>query len=183
MGWSVQVATKATLDCFFVDDFEDIEDLIDFFAFWLESFVLGSHGACRRELLGEISFVKVFIFQLFLKLACNSPVPAILAYIVFFVHKLLKVTWIHISLKTGQDLLQLWIVFILHVGPSNTHLFLHLRVILRHEFLHLIHDIVLPLSLNRLLIILQLSREQISLSFLEPNGLLLCLHLIYNAIE
>ena len=86
---------------------------------------------------------------------------------------------IHIWLDGLHDLLQQGHVLVLgHLAVDAT-LFLQLAVILGHELLHLAHHVVVPLLLNRLLIVLQLPREQVRLGILELDRVELILLLVY----
>ena len=72
-----------------------------------------------------------------------------------------------------EHLLKLWIVLILSLVLVNSHFFFHLIVVISHEVTHFVHDLVLALCLDRLLVVLQLSRKQIRLRVLEGDCLLL----------
>ena len=69
-------------------------------------------------------------------------------------------------------MLKLRIVLILSLVLVYSHFFLHLIVVISHEVTHFVHDLVLALCLDRLLVVLQLSRKQIRLRVLECDCLL-----------
>ena len=86
---------------------------------------------------------------------------------------------IRIWLDRLHDLLQQGHVLVLGHLPVEATLFLQLAIVLGHELLHLAHHVVVPLVLDRLLIVLQLPREQVRLGVLELNRVELILLLVY----
>ena len=108
-------------------------------------------------------------------LAFDGLIPHILLNIIFFIHELDKVCWVHIWFQLLQDLVKLRMLFVLTIILINAHIFLHFIIVIGHEISHLAHDLVFSLSLNGLLVVLQLSREQISLSILKLSCLLFSL--------
>ena len=86
---------------------------------------------------------------------------------------------IRIWLDRLQDVLQQGHVLVLNHLPVETTLYLQLAVVLGHELLHLAHHVGVPLMLDRLLIVLQLPREQVRLGVLELNRVELILLLVY----
>lgn len=58
---------------------------------------------------------------------------------------------------------------------AKAHVILHFRVVFTHELLHAISHVVLTLLLNCILILLQLTCEQVRLLVLEQSALLLSL--------
>jgi len=114
-------------------------------------------------------------------LASNGLIPHILLNVIFLVHELDKVCWIHIWLQLPQDLVKLRMLFVFAIIFIYAHLFLHAIIVIGHEISHFTHDLVFSLSLNGLLVVLQLSRKQISLSILELNCLLFSLGFVREA--
>ena len=133
------------------------------------------------EVICKIGLFKCFLFLLFVHLSRNGFVPYILLNIILLVHELYEIGWVHIWFQLLKHLFKLWIVLVLSLVLINTHLFFHLIVVIRHEITHFVHYLVFALGLDCLLIILQLSREQISLRILECNGLLFSLCLVGKA--
>ena len=78
-------------------------------------------------------------------------------------------------------MLKLRVVLILPLILVNSHLFLHVLVVISHEVSHFVHYLVLTLYLNCLLVVLQLSSEQVRLRILEGNRLLLSFRLVSEA--
>lgn len=135
----------------------------------------------RLKMLPKSCFIELSVFISLVNLARNSFRSGVFANVILFVHKFDELLLVHVWFELLQDLLELWIVFILPVIGINPHVFLHFIVVASHELAHLIHHIVFTLSLDRLLIVFQLTSEQIGLGVLELDGLLLGLFLAGEA--
>lgn len=98
--------------------------------------------------------------------------------IVLLLHEVDEILMVHVRFQLLEDGVKLGLVLVLSLVIVESHLALHLTVVLRHEFFHPVHHVVLSLSFDRLLIVLQLSREEVSLGVLELQSLLLCLSLV-----
>ena len=133
------------------------------------------------ELLRKIGIIIHFIVLLFLHFACNALISRILSNIVLLPEELGKVHRVTIWFELFQNLFKLWLVLVLTQIGMDAHLLLHLVIVGGHEVTHLIHHVVFTLGLNGLLIVPQLSREQVCLLILKLLGLLLSLFVVFKA--
>ena len=136
-------------------------------------------GACGAN----TAFLADKIVGLSLRFCLNASSDGSFAHVfpygVFFPQQLRKVLRIVIWLDRLHDLLQQGHVLVLSHLLVETALVLQLGIVLRHELLHLAHHVVVPVLLNRLLIILQLPREEVRLGVLELNCVALFRLLVY----
>ena len=124
------------------------------------------NGSCTLKFIGQACCRRIVLWLL-LQASSDIAITHILSYVVFFPQELCQVLltlqaivgfdWLKDLLKQGQ-------VFIRegHLLMKAT-LSLHLREVLLHELLHLIHHVVVSLLFDRTLIWIQLSSEQVSL--------------------
>ena len=176
----MQTTTKSTLDCFLIHNFEHAQDLVYILRLRVLSWVV-ANLASALEMLRQIGIIKCLIILLFLHFARDSLVSCVLSNIVLFPQELCKIHWVTIRLELLQNLLKLWLVLVLSQISMDAHLFFHLVVVGCHEITHLVHHVVLTLGLNGLLVVSQLSREQVSLLILELLSLLLSLFVVFEA--
>jgi len=133
------------------------------------------HAFGLGELLSQIRVSESNVFSLFLVLSCDCPVSSIFADIVLLFHELNEVCRVSIGLELLQDLIEVRLVLIFSIVSINTHIDLHLGVELAHVVAHLVHHEVVSLRFNRILVIFELSREEVSLRVLELHRLFLFL--------
>ena len=176
----MQATPNPRLDRLLVHYLEHAQDLINIFRLWLHPFMI-SDGVRALEMIRQLGLLKLLVLSLLMHLARNRLIPHILLNIVLLVHELDEVRGVHIRFQLLEHLLQLRIVLIFSLILINSHLSLHLIVIIRHEIAHFVHDLILLLRLDRLLIILQLASEEICLCILKSYGLLFSLSLVCEA--
>ena len=152
----MQSPSDSGLDCFFVDNLEDAEDLIDILRLWLHPLVI--FDLIRAlEMIGEIGLLESIIFLLLVHLPRNSLISYVLLNIVLLLHELYEVCRIHVRPQLEEHLVKLGLILVFSMIFIYAHLLLHITIVVGHKYLHLAHNLILTLGLYRFLVILQLS--------------------------
>ena len=155
---SMQTAPNPRLDRLLVHYLEHAQDLINIFRLRLHPLMI-SDGIRALEMIRQLGLLELLVLSLLVHLARNRLIPHILLYIVLLIHELDEVRGVHIRFQLLEHLLQLGVVFIFSLILINAHLSLHLIVIIRHEIAHFVHDLILLLGFDRLLVVLKLASE------------------------
>jgi len=103
--------------------------------------------------------------------------------VIMLLHVLWKVFRIEVRSQLLQNILQWWQILVLAKTGVKAHISLHLGIVIVHKLTHTVRDIVFSLSLNSLLVVLQLTSEQICLLILELNILFFGIHLAGKAFN
>mmetsp|Transcript_23365 Transcript_23365/g.28980 ORF Transcript_23365/g.28980 Transcript_23365/m.28980 type:complete len:212 (-) Transcript_23365:1308-1943(-) len=91
--------------------------------------------------------------------------------VILLLHKVAEVCRVEIRAQVLEHFVERGLVFVLAHARIEAHVVLHLRVVLVHKLAHPVRHIVLSLALDRILVILQLASEQISLLMLKLYAL------------